>query len=1187
MVEATACRAYWAAFRRWRARHRLTALVDKPLSRVSEAYRTIAATLGHAPDAQLGIIAIASATPRDKTSALTSNIAFAMQEFGVRCVLVDANLRSGTISSSLGLSGPGLTDCLRGDVALAQALTSVHGLAVLPAGSTTDSPAELMSGTKFDKIVKSLKSDFDMVIMDAAPALPLSDTLFAASVADSTVLAISAGRVTSAELTAAADALDGGQREGRRRGRAQRAGDGVRRRRRDVAVPPAQARRRLTAGRTPPCASSSSPRRSPAAAPSSSRAPGRNGSRARSRRARADHRREPVERHPGRPADPPLRRRRTWASCALCGASSGESRRTRCVALQNYPNLARDRGLRGRRGRPAVLVSERNITTREGEPASRGARVRQWLAQRLVPTRRPRGGDLAPGRGRARERVPRAGATARRRAQPGRPRGGAACADDDGCRPFARRRDVRRRPSRCTSCSRCASCRRSAPRWRWRRRQCCARRGRTPACCASPGATGVVTLQSEAESAGVPFAVGGWSGDWAAATPPDAVAVLPSYREGFGNVLVEAALAGIPSVAVSNAYGVADALVPTITGELAPFGTPDALAGAIRRASGMPLTHVGELGAAVLHRRERPPARRIDPQGDRTARDRVMRVLVSAVGQHDNVGDTVLRRGLLDALRTIAPLQVYVGDKSEGYLDGLGLQADDIAVRDGAEWRRPVSRQLLAGRAVYAFDTGETELQAAFARRYAADRAAPARQPAAWRRRRAARRGRARGDPVAASHLGRAAPLRHGHLARRDEPADHGPRLGRAGLGLRARCARRRAARRRTPAAAARDRVPPEPQSRRARQARRRVGRHGAIRSPDELGLQPVVVAQIARDNPLAEELAERLGCAAVPWLDDNHARQEERLRATYRDSAIVLSDRLHAVVIGATEGAVPIALSTGPMDKIIAHARGRRHPRHERGRATCAIRDAALSVIRDGLARRAEIMSAVADARRRLDDGTPIAPAPAAAKGLISAATEADALAVAEGTDDERSDGLGHHPRVPGGDVSARGRGAAGAAGPGRGLRGDHRRGRLGRRDGRCRRASSRRGIRSCARSCSRRTSASRGRGSGASRRRPASTCGSSTPTTPGPTPPCGRLLDVARRERADVAVASAEFVYQSGARRALPAPGCPIRSRAARPSACCCAARSPGTSGTSSSAARSWRRHPSLPPAFSPTSS
>jgi glycosyltransferase involved in cell wall biosynthesis len=68
--------------------------------------------------------------------------------------------------------------------------------------------------------------------------------------------------------------------------------------------------------------------------------------------------------------------------------------------------------------------------------------------------------------------------------------------------------------------------------------------------------------------------------------------VLPSYREGFGNVLVEAALGGIPSVAVSNAYGVADALIPTITGELAFAGTPEAVAAAVLRARDSSMRHV-------------------------------------------------------------------------------------------------------------------------------------------------------------------------------------------------------------------------------------------------------------------------------------------------------------------------------------------------------------------------------------------------------------------------------------------------------------------------------------------------------------------------------------------------------------------------------------------------------------------
>lgn len=185
----------------------VTALIDQPLSRVSEAYRTVAATLGRSPGARLGIVAVAAATPRDATSSLTVNLALAMQEFGVRTVLVDANLRSGTISSSLELSGPGLAECLRGEAKLDAVIQHVGEIAVIPAGMTTDSPAELMSGSRLGAVLQELKAAFDMVLVDTAPVLPLSDALFVASAAESTVLAISAGRVTGAELGAATDAL--------------------------------------------------------------------------------------------------------------------------------------------------------------------------------------------------------------------------------------------------------------------------------------------------------------------------------------------------------------------------------------------------------------------------------------------------------------------------------------------------------------------------------------------------------------------------------------------------------------------------------------------------------------------------------------------------------------------------------------------------------------------------------------------------------------------------------------------------------------------------------------------------------------------------------------------------------------------------------------------------------------------
>ena len=67
------------------------------------------------------------------------------------------------------------------------------------------------------------------------------------------------------------------------------------------------------------------------------------------------------------------------------------------------------------------------------------------------------------------------------------------------------------------------------------------------------------------------------------------VACLPSYREGFGAVLIEAAAAGLPAIG-SRIYGVTDAIVEGETGLLFEPGDAAALAAAMRRlASDAPL----------------------------------------------------------------------------------------------------------------------------------------------------------------------------------------------------------------------------------------------------------------------------------------------------------------------------------------------------------------------------------------------------------------------------------------------------------------------------------------------------------------------------------------------------------------------------------------------------------------------
>lgn len=91
-------------------------------------------------------------------------------------------------------------------------------------------------------------------------------------------------------------------------------------------------------------------------------------------------------------------------------------------------------------------------------------------------------------------------------------------------------------------------------------------------------------MTAHAEARGVTLRHHGWVEDWFDHCGGNAVFLLTSSREGFGNVLVEAAAVGVPSVAASSALGVADAVVPGITGELARSGAPEDFADAVERA---------------------------------------------------------------------------------------------------------------------------------------------------------------------------------------------------------------------------------------------------------------------------------------------------------------------------------------------------------------------------------------------------------------------------------------------------------------------------------------------------------------------------------------------------------------------------------------------------------------------------
>jgi hypothetical protein len=334
-----------------------------------------------------------------------------------------------------------------------------------------------------------------------------------------------------------------------------------------------------------------------------------------------------------------------------------------------------------------------------------------------------------------------------------------------------------------------------------------------------------------------------------------------------------------------------------------------------------------------------------------------MKVFASAMGQVDNVGDTVLRRAFLNAIRPAGDLQVYVGSRDDSYLSGLGLTPGDVLFRRSDEWRREISRTTLREPMLYAFNAGEMELQRSYALHYL--RLAPLLVTSKLRGGHAVHAGLGIRTSTAWRHP-IAATLRLCDVVSWRDPysrtsmglgtvaPDWAFALGSPDAFLSSDTADR-------PLLAVSVRYNGErPNDTWMRNVR---GLAAA------LGLQIVTVAQIQRDGPLAQELAVELGGEAHTWDGWNHAAQEARLRAVYRRSALVVTDRLHAAVIALTEGALPLGLADSPTAKVTRTlgAAGIRGAGIDRRLSDPALLQ---RTARDVLARREPILRHVIDSR-------------------------------------------------------------------------------------------------------------------------------------------------------------------------------------------------------------------------------
>lgn len=202
--------AYYSAKANPRPRHRkreqeLTKnreliIHEHPASAVAEAARAIRTNiLFMSPDEPYRRLLVTSAAPQEGKTTVACSIAITMAQAGHRVLLIDCDMRRPRVHRIFDQSNAeGVTTALLDLSSLDRVVTKteVANLSILPCGPIPPNPSELLHSDSFGRLLERVGAQFDRVIIDSPPLVPVTDAAILSTRVDGTVVVVRAFRTS-------------------------------------------------------------------------------------------------------------------------------------------------------------------------------------------------------------------------------------------------------------------------------------------------------------------------------------------------------------------------------------------------------------------------------------------------------------------------------------------------------------------------------------------------------------------------------------------------------------------------------------------------------------------------------------------------------------------------------------------------------------------------------------------------------------------------------------------------------------------------------------------------------------------------------------------------------------------------------------------------------------------------------
>lgn len=182
--------------------------IKAPADLAIEAVRSLRTSLHFARlEAKNNIVLISGSSPNAGKTFVSSNLAAVIAQAGQRVLIIDADMRKGTLHKAMGAKQtPGLSDVLVGKVSVKDAIQVLPGLdhlSFITRGDVPPNPSELLMHENFTRLLKDVAPEYDLVIIDTPPILAVTDAAIIAHHAGTCLLVARFGLNQPKELALA------------------------------------------------------------------------------------------------------------------------------------------------------------------------------------------------------------------------------------------------------------------------------------------------------------------------------------------------------------------------------------------------------------------------------------------------------------------------------------------------------------------------------------------------------------------------------------------------------------------------------------------------------------------------------------------------------------------------------------------------------------------------------------------------------------------------------------------------------------------------------------------------------------------------------------------------------------------------------------------------------------------------